>query len=150
MAARRRIARPKAFIEPLFYVSQDHETIAAEYGLFLPSAANWREHWRARASRVQREHAATSQALTCLLPALLRLREYAVSVARPLRVQMTRIAPVPIRDSFENLPMCFKGVKDAFASLLRFDDGDDSAATWVALQEKRGRQYGVRIEVTIA
>ncbi len=60
-----------------------------------------------------------------------------------LSVVLTRIAPVLIRDKFENLPMSLKAVVDQLAEELGVDDSELE----ISAKQERG-PYAVRIEVS--
>ena len=121
--------------------------LRVEIPLKLPSIANSRMHWRPKAKLIASHREAVRMAMRSFKHRH-ALLECAAATTRgdTLEVTLTRIALRPIRDVFENLPMCFKGVVDQLAKELGVDDS--------LLDIKKPRQergpYGVRIEVVPA
>lgn len=118
-------------------------------GLVLPSTANLREHWRARARRAK---AHRSIAWAHVSPVLLR---HAVALRSALAgsgvtVRITRVAPRPLDD--DNLATACKAMRDGITDALRafgVRDDRDARVRWEYAQG-RGvpRQRVVRVEVT--
>jgi len=113
------------------------EVLTVGVSLLLPSAANAREHWAARARRVRGQREAVGWHL--------------LSSGRPPRgprwvVTIVRIAPRAL-DS-DNLTVACKAVRDAVATWLGVDDGPAAPVEWRYGQERcrRGAEV-VRIQV---
>lgn len=106
--------------------------------LRLVSEANQREHW----SRRHRRAAEQKQLVLLALRARSRGRP-----RLPCRVEITRIAPKPIRDG-DNLHGSAKHVRDAVAHFLGVDDADvgGGPVSWSRPDQVRG-PYGVRIAI---
>ncbi len=113
----------------------------------LPSLANVCGHWRRKANIIAGHRSAVRMAMRsyALRAQLLELAA-ATTRGETLQLKLTRIAPRPIRDVFENLPMCFKGVVDQVAEELGVDD---SVLHILPPKQERG-PYAVRIEVKAA
>ncbi len=112
--------------------------------LKLPSVSNVWEHWRSRSTRNKAQRAAVKAAWRCHSKREERhVLECWQHEGLPLVVTLTRIAPRPIRDTFENLPMCFKAVVDQVAEELGVDD---STLDIAKPKQERG-PYAVRIEI---
>jgi hypothetical protein len=112
----------------------------------LPSVANLREHWRTKAKRSKAQRYAVHLAMRSMGMMTRDLESCAAVTTRglPLSVTLTRIAPRPIRDAFENLPMCFKAVVDQLAEELGVDDSELDIQR---PKQERGA-YAVRIEIS--
>lgn len=115
----------------------------------LEGSMNSREHWSARAKRVAAERERATAALlrfpSILADARVIVGSHAFGGPR-LLVRMTRISPRKV-DS-DNLPGRLKGVRDAIAAALGWDDGND-VYEWVCAQRKANQdepQHAVRIE----
>ncbi len=93
---------------------------------------NVREHWRARAARVQSERINTSLML-----------EGHTKPPTPLTVRLTRIAPSNGLDS-DNLAGSMKAIRDEVAAWLGVDDKHENVVRYVYAQ-RRG-QWAVEIE----
>jgi hypothetical protein len=98
-------------------------TIRIEVPLTLPSVANMREHWSAKARRVKAQRLAVAW---CLKAALLTDLVGRVAGHR-VAVTLTRVAPRKL-DS-DNLVSACKACRDQVAEYLGVDDGD-SRVTW--------------------
>lgn len=115
--------------------ANDGEPFMVELAMVTVSEANQREHWIVKACRKawQREG---------VLRELGKVASRRVTLALPMTVTLTRIGAK--RLDADNLAGSHKGVQDALAEFLGFDDGDERV-TWVYKQE-RG-EPGVRIEI---
>ena len=102
--------------------------------LRLPSAANLREHWSARARRVKAQRQAVAiYVLGKPRPAL------------PVVVTLTRVAPRALDG--DNLQSAFKAPRDEVARWLGVDDADPRV-TWSYAQRSGGvGRYGIEIEL---
>ena len=110
-------------------------------GLRVVSAANLREHWRARAARVRKER--HNFALGVLAAGVGdQLREMA-KLNRRLEVTFTRRSPRRLDD--DNLASGLKAARDALAALLGVDDGSDRLC-WHYDQQKGPAGLLVRLE----
>lgn len=102
------------------------------------SAANAREHWAKKASRVATERSAVwATWIQALRP----------TVKPPATVDLTRIGPKALDD--DNLRGALKGVRDEIAlRVLKVDDADPRVV-WNYHQHLRGgrKEYGVLVEV---
>ena len=94
-----------------------------ELPIRLPSVANLREHWAAKARRVKVQRQTVAMAL----------RPYGAPEP-PVTVEITRIAARSL-DS-DNLASAAKGLRDGIADWLGVDDGHPGI-TWVYKQEHR-------------
>jgi hypothetical protein len=101
------------------------------------SAANLREHWRAKARRHRAEKAATSLAL---LSGAQELR----GVGSVTSVTFTRLG-VRLLDS-DNLAGGFKAIRDEVADFLGVSDGPETGIAWLYEQE-RAKEYSARVTV---
>lgn len=100
------------------------------------SVANLREHWRARAKRVEQERCAV---------ALVMPRKNWLSFL-PAVVTLTRIAPRPV-DS-DNLTICCKSLRDQIADELGLPNDRDPRVEWRYAQERgKPKEYAVRVEI---
>ncbi len=97
--------------------------------LSLPSAANLREHWAARAKRVKSQRAAVLLAMPRMK--LQRERNW-LDLNGKLVVTMVRISPRKL-DS-DNLAFAFKGCRDQVAEQLGINDNSERVA-WCYEQE---------------
>lgn len=101
-----------------------------EVPMKVPSVSNLREHWAAKAKRVD----AQKRAVRYRCPAW---------TGRPLLVvRLTRVAPRALDD--DNLRGALKAVRDAVASWLKVDDASP-LVRWEYAQE-RGSAVCVRVE----
>lgn len=105
----------------------------------VTSALNAREHHMARARRVRAEHEATTLALTATREG----REALAQLQPPLMITLTAITPRAGDD--DNRVGGLKGVRDAIASVLGVDDGDERI-TWVYGKPERGK-YAARARI---
>lgn len=98
----------------------------------LPSCANMREHWAARAKRTKHFRLAAG---------------YAVAGEQvpdgPVVVTLTRIGKRTLDD--DNLASAFKAIRDGVADGLGINDNDPSV-TW-AYAQRVGKVYGIEIEI---
>lgn len=101
------------------------------------SGMNSREHWRARAKRVQLERSIVGFALMGHEKPTL-----------PCVVLLTRIAPSSGLDPFDNLPSSLKGAVDAVAEWIGIDDKRSDLVRYECAQ-KRG-PWSVQIEVEVS
>lgn len=117
-------------------------SVSFEIPTSLPSTANLREHWRARAARAKTHR---------LQARLLTQQNYAplaVSLSFPssqITVTLTRVSPRQL-DS-DNLASACKGTRDGIADALGLDDGD-SRLTW-QYQQQKGKPPRVRVEIEV-
>lgn len=110
----------------------------------LPSAANLREHWAAKARRVKAQRVLTRIALFAT-PGLLSLRGYFSSLpSTRIACTFTRVGPRAL-DS-DNLQGAFKSVRDEVAKFFGLDDGSGRWA-W-DYQQARG-EPAIRIELEV-
>ena len=98
----------------------------------IPSTANLREHWAARAKR-----AASHRQAMISIPLTVRW------MTPPLVITLTRLAPRRL-DS-DNLAISFKAVRDGIADRLGMDDGDPRL-TW-DYDQRREAVYGIEIDI---
>lgn len=109
-----------------------------EAPLRLVTLSNAKGHWRTRHERAktQRNYAAkmTNASRQC----------GARFPNPPYRITITRIGKRNL-DS-DNLQGSAKHIRDGIADALQISDGDESAATWIVLQEKGDYAVRVRIE----
>lgn len=110
------------------------------YRLSVPirtvNALNAREHPMARSARVKRERIATAWAL----------RAERITPATPCVVTLTRCGPTRGLDPGDNLAAALKGVRDAIASWLNVDDGDEREVRYRYAQ-RRAPQWSVDIAI---
>lgn len=119
--------------------------VHAEIPLALPSLANLRGDWtRAKAVRRARLAVYDVEVFGNRLAGVQGALAGVPVPAPPLRVTMTRVAPRPIRDVFENLPASMKGVVDAVALWCGVDDSDPRV-TYEVRQEKGPAMLRLRI-----
>ncbi len=110
-----------------------------ELHMSLPSVANLREHWSAKAKRVRAQRSAVMLAVPARK--LATARNW-LSLNGRVVVTLTRISPRELDG--DNLQSAFKACRDSVAAQLGIDDRDSRVA-WVYKQAK-GPQ-AVRIEV---
>lgn len=108
----------------------------------LPSTANLREHWTAKARRVANQRSMTRIALTLHRPALLGLDFPACGL--PMTATLTRVATRRLDD--DNLASAFKAVRDEVAAFFRLDDGSQ-LWRWRYEQAKGAPAIQFRFEV---
>ncbi len=113
----------------------------------LPSAANLREHWAAKAKRVksQRHVVRLAFGLSNRRALHAQAEAYAIGVwdkSATLRVRFVRVASRRLDD--DNLGHAFKAMRDEVAAMAGVDDGN-SLWRWEYAQETG--KPGVRIEV---
>jgi hypothetical protein len=101
--------------------------------MVLPSVANLREHWAAKARRTKAQRAAVS----LLVPR--------ASPEGRVVVTLTRVAPRPIKDAHDNLRSAFKHIVDSVAERLGIDDGSPRIA-WLYRQRKGPAQVEIEIQ----
>jgi hypothetical protein len=99
------------------------------------SAANEREHWRAKHRRVKAEREAIAWMLKAKRPPPL-----------PVVVTMTRVGPSNGLDD-DNLASAFKGVRDEIARWLGVDDRSQLVRFVPA--QRREKHWGVEIRVEL-
>lgn len=108
--------------------------------LKLPSVANLREHWTAKARRTKTQrHITGIRTLSALRLAGVQRGDM---VSRAW-VTMTRVSPRPIRDG-DNLQASCKAVRDGIADALGVDDADPRI-DWGYAQRKGVSSVEVRI-----
>jgi hypothetical protein len=106
---------------------------------------NAREHWRARARRVEKERLAVARYWQTIAWSWRRELELLVKAGDYFVVTLTRIGPRKC-DS-DNLQGALKAVRDQVAEELGLDDGDERLE-WRYEQEQRGRGVlGVRVRI---
>lgn len=119
-----------------------------EVPITLPSVANLRENRWARARRTKTQRNAVTLALKSFDRRPFVNQCWAELVqGRSLTIVLTRIAPTPIRDKHDNLPMALKASVDAIAKVLGVDDGDE-LVSW-EYRQKRGDAGDVGLEIEI-
>jgi hypothetical protein len=99
-------------------------TIRIEVPLTLPSVANLREHWAAKAKRVKAQRLVVAWRLKLVRDVL---------TPPPNVVTLIRVAPRRLDD--DNLASAFKAVRDEVAKHIGIDDGDQRVA-WRYAQAK--------------
>ncbi len=112
-----------------------------EIPLRTVSGMNAREHWRARARRVEGERWAVRMAI---------VQQYGAKLPdapkTPCVVKLTRIGPTNGLDPFDNLPSSLKGCVDEIANWLGVDDRKSDLVRYECAQE-RGPKWLVRVEI---
>lgn len=112
----------------------------------LPSVANQRLHWAAKAAQASRQRAGVTLALRSLeLREGLTSARSALARGEPVEVYLTRISPRPIRDTWDNLRRALKAPVDSVAEALGVDDSDPLLRLQEPQQES-GRA-ALRIEI---
>ena len=114
-----------------------------EIPLVLPSLANARLHWAAKARIVKNQRNAVALAWVSQLRCMVRGKRAEVVTHLPCIVTLTRVSLRELDD--DNLQGAFKGVRDEVAKQLGLDDRS-KLIVWHYRQE-RGAS-GIRIEVT--
>lgn len=110
----------------------------------LPSSANQRQHWRAKAAQVAKQRHAMKLGFEGrfkrqgVLECIAELTRGGV-----LRVVLTRISPRKL-DS-DNLQSAFKAVRDEIAARLGTDDGSDQ---WDWEYRQQRGPHSVQIEIS--
>lgn len=100
------------------------------------SAANAREHHRAKADRVKRERKAA------------RLASPRWPFAPLLEVVLTRVGRGGL-DEGDNLPMALKSVRDGLADRLGFSDDSSPLLRWTYRQRREPVDFFVEVEIRI-
>lgn len=100
--------------------------IAVTAPLKIPSVANLRLSWAAKAKMVKAQRTKVRQALQCMAAAPL-------PHAAPLTVVLTRVAPRSL--DTDNLVASLKAVRDGVADYLGVDDGS-AQLDWQYVQRK--------------
>ena len=114
-------------------------TVTVElWGLRLQSLGNQRLHWAALSAQKKKQRIAVRWALVGKVTPLLD--------GETAEVQLHRIGKRQLDD--DNLGTAFKAVRDELASALGSDDGPNAPIRWAYSQEQ-GREYGVRITITV-
>ena len=116
-----------------------------EMPMRLVSEANRRDHWAAKAKRVQQQR---TRAWAEVLEAKAKLPKghWLRRNGAPMTITLIRIAPKGITDN-DNLCSSFKAVRDGVAQALGIDDGSSSIC-WVYRQEKgKPRKYALRVQI---
>lgn len=120
--------------------------IVIRYASALPSCANLREHWRARANRVQSQrHTAGVHVFGALQSSHVNCRGCAAGPNFPLVVTLCRIAPRALDD--DNLASACKAVRDGVADALGIKD-NDPRVTW-RYEQRRGAVKEQAIEIRV-
>lgn len=104
----------------------------------VPSCANLREHWHARAKRAKAQRGGAS----LMAMAHLRKTGWPPNV-KGLTITLTRLGPRKL-DS-DNLASSCKAHRDGIADALGIDDGD-ARLEWV-YQQERGAAPGLRVTI---
>ena len=102
---------------------------------FVPSGANMREHWRARAKRVSGQRFAARCAVGTVAP---------VNAKIPTWITFTRISPRPL--DTDNLAYACKAYRDGVADVFGVPD-NHPGFDWRYAQAKDGKAKGLRIEL---
>lgn len=121
---------------------QDIVTMSLALGKPLPSAANLREHWRAKHSRVKRQRVMTRVLLHAHRQQLRALGWPAV-VGR-MRVTLSRVAARSLDD--DNLAHAFKAIRDEIADFFGLDDGSPRWE-WRYMQQRGEPAIDIDFEV---
>lgn len=112
-------------------------TVTVEIPMALPSVANLREHWAAKARRVKAQRAAVMLAMKAQRVQWQLDGEpgpwWPLHGGAVLRVTLTRVAPRALDD--DNAVSAAKGVRDAVAAYFGVDDRDPRV-TWRYAQSK--------------
>ena len=109
----------------------------------LPSAANLREHWAAKAKRVKAQRV--------YVGILLRQHERQLralgwpAVAGRMHVTLSRVAPRKLDD--DNLQSGFKALRDGIADRFGVDDGDPRIRFKYDQVRGKAKEYGARVLV---
>ncbi len=103
------------------------------------STLNSRLHWIVRWRKSKAEKAATTMAFLARRGNRLRWKE----LGKPLQVKLIRVGPREMDD--DNLAGSLKGVRDAIALCLGYDDGDRKNIVW-SYEQSRGA-YAVNVEI---
>ncbi|MDB5541966.1 MAG: hypothetical protein JWQ89_3693 [Devosia sp.] len=118
------------------------EAVVLTIPLRTVSGLNAREHWRARAKRVEAERFAVRVAI---------VQRFGVRIADapkpPCVVKLTRIGPTNGLDPFDNLPSSLKGCVDEISNWLGVNDRKSDLVQYECGQE-RGKEWAVRVEIT--
>lgn len=107
----------------------------------LPSVANMRLHWAAKAKLFKAQRRAVWASLMSVDG---REELWGLGTGRCLRVTLTRVSPRKLDD--DNLQAAFKAVRDEVARWLGIDDGDPRVDWWYA--QEKGISH-VRIEIEL-
>ena len=97
------------------------------------SLTNMREHWAVTAKRAKKHRAVVGW----MMPR---------GVPLPCVVKFTRVSPATCDD--DNLPSCFKSVRDEIAKLSGVDDADPRIKWEYAQQTGKRGKYEVIVEVS--
>ena len=114
-------------------------SIAFEILMPLPSCANLREHWAARAARSKSQRSLANMAMRAR-PEFRKPLEAGQSAT----ITLTRIAPRAL-DS-DNLASAFKACRDGIADALGVDDGSPRLE-WRYAQEKGAARVRVELQI---
>lgn len=119
--------------------------VTVEVPMKLPSLANLRLHWAAKAKTVKAQRAAVALALrTQGRQWLTHWKGISANPAHRLGVCFTRLGPRALDD--DNLAHAFKGIRDEVAAFVGLDDGD---SRFVAEYHQQRGLYGVRIRLQV-
>ena len=122
-----------------------HWEVTVEAPLKLPSMANLRLHWAAKAKLVKAQRNAAAFALRGNGRTwLTHWKGMASNERLCLHVTLTRVGPRALDD--DNLAHAFKAVRDEVAAFVGLDDGS-KRFTW-AYRQERGL-YAVRIKLEV-
>jgi hypothetical protein len=122
-----------------------HWEVTVEVPLKLPSMANLRLHWAAKAKLVKTQRNAAAFALRGNgRQWLTHWKGMRDNERLCLHVTLTRVGPRELDD--DNLASAFKAVRDEVADFVGLDDGS-KRFTW-AYAQQRGL-YGIRIKLEV-
>lgn len=113
----------------------------------LPSTANLREHWAAKAKRSRAQRLAGRIAWRQLAA---RGGDWLAEPWSPLVVTLTRVSPRQLDD--DNLASAFKAFRDGIADGMRphgVNDDRDPRVRWVYAQERGEAAVRVGVEVSL-
>lgn len=99
----------------------------------VPSVANLREHWAAKAKRTRAQRRLVAMVLRS------HLRSHRLTILLPCTVKVTRVAPRPL-DSHDNLRASCKAAVDGVSDVLGVND-NDPAVTWIYDQARGKPKY---------
>ena len=122
-----------------------HWEVTTELPMKLPSMANLRLHWAAKAKMLKAQRSVTGLALRMSARAwLTHWKVMAPNEALMVHVTLTRVGPRDLDD--DNLASAFKAIRDEVAAFVGLDDGS-KRFVWNYRQE-RGL-YAVRIKLEV-
>lgn len=122
-----------------------HWEVTTELPMKLPSMANLRLHWAAKAKTLKAQRHATGLALRGTARTwLTHWMGMASNERLCLHVTLTRVGPRELDD--DNLQGAFKAIRDEVAAFVGLDDGS-KRFTWVYRQERGLYAVRIRLEV---